>query len=216
MNTNSKAVRRGSQFLRWCSRACILTGIAALGVYTFLWAEALQYQALRHRRFDATPIAAAATEAPGCSGLAASPDASLGKLEIPSLGLSVIVLEGDDPHTLRLGAGHIPGTAWVGSSGNVAIAAHRDTFFRKLRGIHDNDAIQLTTLDASYSYIVESARVLAPSRTEILDNGTEPTLTLITCYPFYYVGPAPYRFVVRARQVSTTLRSVSTCSAQGN
>ena len=111
-----------------------------------------------------------------------------------------MVVEGDDDGDLVRGAGHIPGTAIPGAPGNVAIAGHRDTFFRPLRKIHPGDPINLTTDRGAYRYIVESTEVTDPSNVSVLQAGSSPELTLVTCYPFSYVGPAPERFIVHARQ----------------
>jgi sortase A len=126
----------------------------------------------------------------------------IGRIEIPSLGLSVIVEEGVDSRTLRHAAGHIPGTALPGQPGNAGISGHRDTFFRPLRKIRQNDLIVVTTLLGEYRYRVVSTKVVDPSDVKVLDRGGIEVLTLVTCYPFYFVGPAPGRFIVRAERVS--------------
>jgi sortase A len=120
------------------------------------------------------------------------------------LAVSVIVLEGDDPKTLRRGVGRIPETAKPGEPGNLAIVGHRDTFFRVLRDIRSDDVVRLTAPSGSFLYRVRSVRVVAPTQTEVLGSTPRPTLTLITCYPFNYVGHAPNRFVVTAEQTSAS------------
>ena len=122
-------------------------------------------------------------------------------LEIPRLRISTAVLEGDDDVALRLGAGHIPGTPVPGATGNVGIAAHRDSFFRPLAGIEPRDRIRLRTPDGDWEYTVESTRIVQPSNVSVLANTRESELTLVTCYPFRYVGPAPLRFIVHARRI---------------
>jgi sortase A len=124
----------------------------------------------------------------------------IGRLEIPRLGLSVIVVEGVNQRTLRRAAGHIPGTALPGEPGNVGISAHRDTFFRPLRKIQRNDIITFTTVLGDYRYRVLSTRVVKTHDVAVLDPAGKEILTLVTCYPFYYVGPAPHRFIVRAER----------------
>jgi sortase A len=124
----------------------------------------------------------------------------IGWLDIPRLGTSMAVLEGDDSVSLLYGAGHIPSTAFPGAAGNVGLAAHRDTFFRPLHSIEDGDRILLRTPDRIREYTVESTRVVRPSEVGVLADSGQPELTLVTCYPFWYVGPAPLRYVVRARQ----------------
>jgi sortase A len=126
----------------------------------------------------------------------------LGRLVIPRLNLRAMVREGAGEDTLGVALGHIPGTALPGQSGNVGVAGHRDTLFRALHKIARNDHIQFQTLAGSYVYEVESTAIVAPQYVAVLAAGQHPELTLVTCYPFYYVGPAPDRFVVKARLVS--------------
>jgi sortase A len=111
-----------------------------------------------------------------------------------------MVLEGVDPGTLRVAAGHIPGTAFPGFDGNVGIAAHRDTFFRPLSKIQTNDRIEVTTLNKTLAYRVLSTKIVNPDDNEVLRSTGSDTLTLVTCYPFYYIGPAPKRFIVTAQK----------------
>ncbi len=122
----------------------------------------------------------------------------VGRIEIPRLGLKAMILEGVSQRTLALAVGHIPGTALPGKEGNVGIAGHRDTFFRGLQGIRENDTILVTTRDGSFPYRVNSRAVVGPRDTRVLADSTEPSLTLVTCYPFRYLGPAPERFIVHA------------------
>ena len=128
--------------------------------------------------------------------------APLGRLQIPSLGLSVIVLEGTDEWTLNRAVGHIEGTALPGEDGNVAIAGHRDGFFRVLRKISKGDRILLTTSNGTYQYCVSDIQIVSPEDIQVLNATSRPTLTLVTCYPFYYVGDAPQRFIVQAQLVT--------------
>jgi len=130
------------------------------------------------------------------------PVRAIGRLEIPDVDLSVMVLEGTDEHTLDRAVGHIAGTARPGEPGNLAIAGHRDGYFRGLRHVRTGDAISLTTLDGVARYQVDKIEVVKPGRTDVLAPSDEPTLTLITCYPFYHVGDAPSRYIVHARQVA--------------
>jgi sortase A len=125
----------------------------------------------------------------------------LGRIDIPRLGVSVAVLQGTSSRALRLGAGHIKGTALPGETGNIGIAGHRDTFFRELKDIRQNDEIRIQTATGLFRYAVDWAQVVDPKDTVVLEHSTlESTLTLVTCYPFYFVGPAPKRFVVRAHK----------------
>jgi sortase A len=122
----------------------------------------------------------------------------IGKLEIPRIGISVMVLHGVAEDTLRLGAGHVPGTPLPGADGNSAIAAHRDTFFRKLEGVRAGDRIQFSTVRKTVEYVVKAITVVEPEDTWVMESRGLPELTLISCYPFYFVGSAPLRFIVHA------------------
>jgi sortase A len=127
-----------------------------------------------------------------------------GRLTIPRLGMQVIVREGDDERTLGMAAGHIPGTAMPGQPGNVGIAGHRDTLLRGLGRIQQRDLIQFDSVDGKqFQYEVESTAIHSPKDVEVLNAGDYPELTLVTCYPFDYIGPAPKRFIVKARQLGT-------------
>ncbi|MCL4783007.1 MAG: class D sortase [Bryobacterales bacterium] len=122
----------------------------------------------------------------------------LGMLSIESVQIEAPVFAGDGKATLSLAAGWIKGTALPGSRGNAGIAAHRDTLFRPLRNIKRGDAVVYRSLAGSYTYRVVWTKIVRPSDVSVLDNTVIPSLTLVSCYPFYYVGPAPYRFIVRA------------------
>ena len=124
-------------------------------------------------------------------------------LRIPGIGLEVPVLEGDDALTLNRGVGHIPGTALPGQAGNVGVAGHRDGFFRGLKDVGPGDVIEMQrgADGAADRYVVRNISVVMPSDTSLLKATSEATLTLVTCYPFRYVGPAPQRYVVRAELV---------------
>ena len=138
-------------------------------------------------------------ESPNIAGRGGS---ALGRIEISAIGLDAMIMERTDAKTLRRAVGHISGTPLPGQQGNVAIAGHRETFFRALRNIRADDEITLTTLAGSYRYRVNSIKVVEADDTTVLDKSDAAILTLVTCYPFYFVGPAPERFVVRAHWVS--------------
>ena len=127
--------------------------------------------------------------------------APVGLLEIPSVGLEVAVLDGTDEWALNRGVGHIEGTARPGELGNVGIAGHRDGFFRALRKLQPGETIHLQTLEGRYEYRVDEIEIVLPNETEVLDTAKTPSLTLVTCYPFYYVGNAPQRYIVKAELV---------------
>jgi sortase A len=128
--------------------------------------------------------------------------APIGLIEIPRLGLSSVVLEGDDTEALLLGVGHLSDTPLPWHGGNTVFAAHRDTFFRPLAHIRKNDVIKFSTADAEFEYVVTELKVVEPTAVEVLKPTTAATLTLITCFPFDYIGPAPQRFIVRAERSS--------------
>jgi sortase A len=184
-----------------------LFAAAALGMWAYFTQEASTYQSHLKRDFET----ALKTEQPSTPGetkeetpaLSAPPARDvrapfLGRLEIPRLDMSVMLLEGVDSGTLRHGIGHIPGTAMPGEPGNMGIAGHRDTFFRGLAGIHHADEIILRTLGGEYHYVVDSIRVVDPAAIAELNGEGRPVLTLVTCYPFALVGPASRRLVVHA------------------
>ena len=128
-----------------------------------------------------------------------APGTVLGQLEVPRLGLSYVLLEGTDNRTLDRSVGHVEGTGLPGSAGNVAVAGHRDRHFRKLEWIHRDDQIVLTSpAGARYVYRVEWSRLFKPGDIQVLDESYGPAVTLITCFPFEYVGSAPLRLIVRA------------------
>jgi len=128
----------------------------------------------------------------------------IGEMQIPRLGLKVVFVQGDSLRILRRAVGHISETPLPGEPGNVVLTGHRDSFFRPLRNIQSGDAIALKTSDGDFQYQVESTSVVSPDDMQVLQPSREPTLTLITCFPFYYVGPAPKRFVIRARQMEAS------------
>ena len=139
--------------------------------------------------------------APLQKDLAQSGSRLVGRLEIPKLGVSLIILEGAGSKTLRIGLGHIPGTSLPGQQGNVVIAGHRDTFFRPLRNINICDEVSIDTTARTYHYQVRSFEIVDARNVNALRFHDKNELTLITCYPFSYIGPAPKRFIVHAELV---------------
>jgi len=129
------------------------------------------------------------------------PGTVIGRLVIPRLHLRAVVREGTDKQILAESLGHVIGTGYPGTPGNVAIAGHRDTLFRCLRNIAKDDIIQFQTIYGDYTYTVDSTSIVTPRDVKVLDPGPQPEITLVTCYPFYYVGSAPDRFIVHARLV---------------
>jgi sortase A len=126
------------------------------------------------------------------------PGRTLAVLRIPRLHLKVPVLNGTDAVTLNRGVGRIAGTAFPGVAGNLAIAGHRDGFFRSLKEVRSGDRIELATVHATYVYTVDRTLVTDPGDLSVLDQRGNASLTLVTCYPFHYIGAAPRRFVVEA------------------
>ena len=126
----------------------------------------------------------------------------IGVLAIPRLGLSSVVIEGDEEAALLLGVGHLSDTPLPWANGNSVFAAHRDTFFRPLEHIRRNDVVRFSTKDAELEYRVKATMIVAADDVGVLAPTSSATLTLITCYPFTYVGPAPKRFIVQAERVS--------------
>lgn len=178
----------------------MLTGYALFDV-----AGGRIYQAWRGRELDRTldslpPL-------PSAPSVSYQPGSAFGRLEIPRLGLSVVVLEGSDSGTLRLGVGRLRNSGMPGDAGNVVLAGHRDTFFRSLREIRPGDRISLRTPQGVFRYTVDWTTVVNPNDTGVLSSTGSPALTLVTCYPFYYVGSAPQRFIVRALPVGAAMAS---------
>jgi sortase A len=124
--------------------------------------------------------------------------APLAVLSIPKIGLEVPVLAGTDDLTLNRAVGLIEGTPRPGEVGNAGIAGHRDGFFRGLKDIAVGDTIEVRSLSARHSYVVESIRIVQPEDVFVLGPTPSPVLTLVTCYPFYFIGSAPQRYIVRA------------------
>lgn len=125
----------------------------------------------------------------------------IGKIEVPRLKVSAVVKEGVDSKTLSRAVGHVPYTSLPGEKGNVGVAAHRDTHFRGLRNVRHGDVIRMTTADGVYLYEVDALKIVWPKNVEVLHPTPEPRITLVTCYPFNYVGSAPKRFIVQGKQV---------------
>jgi sortase A len=183
----------------WIEKMLLVAGLAALDVWLVSNADQAIYQAWQARRFDQELRGRTATVSVP-PRVEDSDHAILGRLTIPRLRLSAMVLQGVGEDTLRVALGHIPATALPGQPGNVGIAGHRDTLFRPLRLVHKNDLIVLETQSGKYVYRVQSTKVVGPHDVSVLNSKSSPELTLVTCYPFYYVGSAPERFVVEARQ----------------
>jgi sortase A len=198
----------------WTERLLFAASLALLAWCAYVVLDARIFQQAEDSRLDGllrvsqetspgTPQNPSLTARPARLPLA--PAAGLiGRLDIPRLDISVIVIEGVRAATLRRAVGHIPGTALPGQQGNVGISGHRDTFFRPLRNIRRDDMATLTTLAGEFRYRVVSTSIVRPDNIAVLNPTENQVLTLVTCYPFYFVGPAPTRFIVRAERIADT------------
>lgn len=167
-------------------------GILGLGYAAYVVVDAQAYQAIEELKLP--------TLRPTQGRRVVAEGDAIGVLRIPRLELKTVVVQGESPKVLRRAVGHLLETALPGEPGNVALAGHRDGFFRPLRNIQVGDAITIGTPDGEFDYEVESTQVVWPSDVRVLQPTGQNTLTLVTCFPFYYVGAAPKRFIVRARQ----------------
>jgi len=192
--------RRRWSALLLIERGLLLVALSTLGYVAGTMGGAALYQDYESRQLDAVLRAGADRAAPA-SGTLAAPRSVIGRIDIPRLGVSTIIKEGEDASTLRLAVGHIRGTALPGAAGNMGLAGHRDTFFRRLEHIAIGDVIRLAAPEGSFTYVVERTSVVQPDDVWVLDPTPEPALTLVTCFPFAYVGSAPERFIVHARLV---------------
>lgn len=193
-------VRRGIEY------GLAIAGAGALAWCAWVWIGAAAFQSTARRRFEGAlgpqRAAPAKRTAPAASKPAAIVEGDLvARLDIPRLKLSTMVIEGDGERDLRRAVGHIPGTAFPWQSGNTALAGHRDTFFRPLRFIRTGDSITLRTLDGAFRYRVVKTAVVSPDDVAVLQPTPRSTLTLVTCYPFHYIGAAPKRFIVTAERL---------------
>lgn len=204
---------------RWLEGGALILGLLSLGLWSRASLRSWAFQSAESRK-----LAAAVVEATHATGgpverspaTASHPRprvktkpvanvvATLGRIEIPRLGIQAIVAEGTDASTLDLAVGHVPSTAIPGSRGNCGLAGHRDTFFRGLGGVRPGDVVRFTTESRTYTYRVVWSEVVEPNRIDTLDPTPVPSLTLVTCYPFAFVGHAPNRFIVRARQLDAS------------
>jgi sortase A len=180
------------------SKILFVIGIICLGLYGFVTVEAYLQQAALRSALDKEAYHPLSARADIPNPARPRPPRHLedgdlfGRLEIPRLNMSVMVMEGDADRILRLGAGHVPGTP-------MAIAGHRDTFFRPLKNLQQGDEIRMTTTRGTFTYRVARLEIVAPDDMSVLAPSPIRSLTLVTCYPFAYVGPAPQRFIIHAR-----------------
>jgi sortase A len=201
-----------ARLMRIGERLLFAIGIVAFGWFASAQIYAAREQAALSRELEAAQRNAAAADAalpasvsPPRLTLAAR--ALIGRIEVPRLSLSALAREGVDVRTLRGSVGHVPGTALPGEPGNAAFAAHRDTFFRPLAGIRKGDTILVSTPDGVHQYRVFATRIVKPTDVSVLRSGQLSQLTLVTCYPFDYVGSAPQRFLVLAELTAASDRA---------
>ncbi len=196
--------------LKWLERALLAVGIV-LGI----WCAAVLIQAHHYAHLPVPPPAAhTAAPLPGDTGTAAPKPAAhvptgswVARLDAPTVHLRATVLEGTDDATLAKAAGHIEDTPFPGQGGNVGIAGHRDTTFRAVRNLKLGDVLTLTTSGEVLRYRITWTKVVEPDDVDVLDPTPKPALTLVTCYPFEFIGHAPHRYIVRAELVGESPRT---------
>jgi sortase A len=181
---------------RWIANVLLCAGALLLGVWGGSLISTKVWQSWHSRAFDRSRIAAKSNP----QVHVANGDI-LGRLSIPRLHVEAIIREGTSAPTLTVALGHIPGTSLPGQQGNIGVAGHRDSLFRGLRDVTDNDEIVFETPNATYHYRVKSTQIVMPQDVGVLNPGPSPELTLVTCYPFEYIGSAPQRFIVKAALV---------------
>lgn len=191
-------------WLVWAGSTLLVGGAAIFAWCGWVWYQASLAQKHAREWLEQRPAmhAPVTPSVPAVSRFHARRGDVIGNLTIPRLHLSVMVLEGDDARILKVAAGHIPGTAFQPGAGNIAIAAHRDTFFRPLRSIRRGDLVTFQTPAGVSRFAVSSTEVVRPTDVQVLNNAPGRDLTLVTCYPFSYLGSAPRRFIVFARRLS--------------
>jgi sortase A len=183
-------VRWVAYFFEW---VLLGLGFGCLAVYAFATVEARRFQAEQTAAFERAASERAAPARIAEGGL-------VGMLDVPRLKLSTPVIEGDDEQTLERAVGHLPDTPMPWEAGNSAIAGHRDGLFRPLKDLKIGDEIRFRTTRDEFRYRVTRTAIVKPDDVSVLQPRSGTTLTLITCYPFYYVGSAPKRFVVHAER----------------
>jgi sortase A len=219
LRSRTRFPRRTQPILRWSGYLFFFIGTLALGYLGFVLLDAWVFQTYHAWRFQRTSkdlgssagssahdqpppllLNLAASNRMRSESRAAAARGSLGRIEVRRIGVAAVIVEGTEAQALQRAVGQIAGTALPGGQGNVAIESHRDTFFGAQRNVRKNDEITLTTLNGTYSYRVDSTQVVEPDDTELIDASPSPILTLVTCYPFYFLGPAPKKFIVRAHR----------------
>jgi sortase A len=234
MRLGGEAAHSGAAH-RWLDRSLIAFGLACLLLHAFFTAQTAIYQRQAKAEIDriiaarnaasssstplpAAPAVAEAAESPTMTRrapVATSPaplarGSVIGRMDVPRLKLSAAIAEGDDDSTLGKAVGHLPDTPFPWQqTGNAAFAAHRDGLFRPLRNIRVNDEVKVVTPRGEFLYRVTKTQVVNPEDVWVLAATKAPSLTLITCYPFSFVGHAPQRFIVQAERSEPELAGVA-------
>ena len=197
--------------LGWLEKILFIVALAFFGLWLRNDTEARAFNAVESRKLDAARLQEARFIGPPARRRSVEAwvprrleKGVFGRIDIPRLGISALIVEGTQPAQLEGGVGHIVTTAFPGQPGNCALAGHRDSFLRGLGGVRENDVIRIRTLQDTFTYEVVWATVVGPRRVDVLEETPAPCLTLVTCYPFHFVGPAPERFIVRAKLVEPT------------
>lgn len=196
-----------AQLLRLLQTSLLAAGFFLLGWWFHGWNETRSFQLSAAQSLEEKRAALASLEQPRSASKKSSvkkPKGApalrsvIGRIEIPRLKISAVIVEGTEPDILDRAVGHFASTALPGQPGNVGLAGHRDTFLRGLGRIRADDVVLISTPESTHRYVVERNLVVEPDSVEVLDATATPSLTLVTCYPFTFVGPAPQRFIVRA------------------
>ena len=226
LSAGANRVMRGLErrtIVRWIEKTLLIVGLLFIGIYVAGWLHGTISSRIALWQFENAQTAKAASVSEDSPHRDNDPDERLWSpqrihaykeslaskfgpplavLEIPKVQLAVPIFEGTDDLTLNRGVGRIEGTAHVGGTGNVGIAGHRDGFFRVLKDIHVGDTIELRATNGTIKYQVSKIEIVTPEDTRVLTPTSDSELTLVTCYPFYFVGSAPQRFIVHATQVT--------------
>ena len=193
----------------WIARSLIAVGVGCLGWCAISVTQSALYQRDQRMLLDRM-LREPATRSIMPRLATVGPSGLIGAMEIPRLRLSATVIEGDDDSALKVAIGHLSETPMPWEDGNSAFAAHRDTFFRPLKDVAVGDVIRVTTPHGEFEYRVRETLIVNPKDVWVLDSTARPTLTLITCYPFSYVGHAPQRFIVRAERAGDARKGIGT------
>jgi sortase A len=206
------------QALKSLESLLALVGLVLLAIATVLYVSGRVYSRLAVARFNSEVHAQNTSGPPPVPGakpvdyslwsekrihqyeasLAEHFDEPLALLHIDKIHLEVPVFNGTDEPILNRGVGRIIGTAKVGESGNLGIAGHRDGFFRGLKDVTTGDTVELETADGTQTYVIDSIKIVEPNDVSVLQKGPSDSLTLVTCFPFYFIGSAPQRYIVHA------------------